>query len=248
MKFYRIACCLLAAAALLSCSKGNADDPAEATGYVKFTAVGDLSVTDVTRSAVSDYTQLPSGDAFNISVKNSDGTEIYKGLVSGWDADHKLAVGRYSVVASYGAEGTEGFDKPYFTGSKEFDVIGGETTAVSVEASLGNCIVKTAVTDMFRNYFKDYSFTVTTGSGAVIPFPASETRGAFVDAYKLTISGNLVKTDGKSVELSPKDYHDLKAATCYTITFDVSNVGGLKLSITFNDSVETVDLGEIELN
>lgn len=248
MKFYRINGFVLAALALLSCSKAGVHDGANAEGFVEFTTENDWSVVEATKSAVSDYTTLPSKDDFTISVKNSDGTEIYKGLISEWSADHKLSAGSYSVSANYGSEGVEGFDKPYFTGSTPFSVLGGETTAVSIPTSLGNSIVKVAVTDMFKNYFPTYSFNVVTGSGATIAFPATETRGAFVDAYKLSVSGEATKENGVKVQIPSKDFHDLQPATCYTITFDVTNVGGLKLTISFNDTVETVELGDVELN
>lgn len=245
MEFYRITGFMLAAVALFSCSKANVRGGADAEGFVKFTTVNDWSVVETTKSAVSDYTTLPSKNDFIITVKNSDGTEIYKGLISDY---HKLSAGSYTVSASYGSEGVEGFDKAYFTGSTAFSVIGGDTKAVSIPTSLGNSIVKVAVTEMFKNYFPTYSFNVETGSGARIAFPSTETRGAFVDAYKLTVSGEAVKASGTKIQIPSKDFHDLQPATCYTITFGVTNVGGAKLTISFNDMVETVDLGDVELN
>ena len=40
----------------------------------------------------------------------------------------------------------------------------------------------------------------------------------------------------------------LEPATCYTLSFDVTGTGGSSISITFDDSVETVNLEDIELN
>jgi len=45
-----------------------------------------------------------------------------------------------------------------------------------------------------------------------------------------------------------KEYTNLDEKTCYTFTFDANNVGGASVTITFNDTVETVDLDELELN
>ena len=40
----------------------------------------------------------------------------------------------------------------------------------------------------------------------------------------------------------------LNEATAYTINFDVPAVGGSTITISFNNNVEEVDLGEFELN
>jgi len=246
MKYYRIAICAAAALAAFSCSKVH---ESVGTGYVSFSIADNQEVAEVTKANVSDFTALPSADQFSIVITNSENTEVFKGLVTDWSTDRKLAVGDYTVTATYGDTSEEGFDKPYFVGSKAFSVIGGETTAVTVTVSLGNSIVKVVTTEMFDNYFSSYDFDVTTGSGNVIDFTPTETRGAFIDAYMFKISGTVTPASGAAKSaISAKEYRDLEAATCYTLTFDVSNVGGVKVTITFNDTVETVELGEIELN
>ena len=40
----------------------------------------------------------------------------------------------------------------------------------------------------------------------------------------------------------------VEVATAYTFRFDVSNAGGTSITIEFNDTVETVELGDCELN
>jgi len=246
MKTKGIAMCVLLAAALVSCSK----EQGQATGgAVRFSVAGkDATVVEMTKSHVSDYTTLPSSSAFTISVKNADNSEVYSGLISDWDASTDLAVGNYSVTATYGAEGQEGFDKPFFTGTTTFSVIGGETTEVSVPVELGNMLLKVDVSDWFAKYYTDYSFKVSTGSGTDISFPKGETRAAFVDAYKFTISGEFT-TQGNEKRSFTKDYNaNLEARTCYTLHFDASNVGAEQVTVTFNDKTEDVDLGNVDLN
>ena len=230
-------------AALASCRK--ADDT---EGAVCFSLDQQAVVADVvTRSYVSDYTTLPSASDFTITVKSGSST-VYSGLLSGYDSSTKLNAGNYTVDAVYGAEGEEGFDKPYFTGSTAFAVQGGATTSVSIPVSLANSIIKVAVTSAFENYFKDWSFTVSTGSSNTISFPKGETRAAFVDAYRFTVSGTMTSQSGAASSFSKEYTSGIEAATCYTLRFDVSNVGGLTVTVTFNDTVETVDLGTVELN
>ena len=108
--------------------------------------------------------------------------------------------------------------------------------------------MKLSFSDNFRNYFTDWNLKLTTGTGTQIDFPKSETRAAFVDAYKFTLSGTFTKQGGGSPKTFSKEYNSLESATCYTISFDASTVGGLKISVTFNDTAETIDCGDVELN
>ncbi len=246
MKFYKtLGIAALALLATLSCTK-RIGGIGGGEGTVSFSLGKYAPVVDV-KSNVSDYTALPSAGEFTITVKNSDETQVYSGLLSDWDSTTKLSAGNYTVSAVFGAEGTEGFDKPYFTGTTSFVVNGGAETAVSIPVSLGNSIVKISCTESFKNYFTTYSFTITTGTGTVIEFPSTETRAAFVDAYKFTVSGSL-KTQGGTPKTFSKTYDAVDPKTCYTITFDVADTGGNTISITFSDSVSEATLTEIELN
>lgn len=245
MKHPSIFACALAALTALSCTK-SVSGIIGGEGTVGFSVSRNIDVTDITRSSVSDYTSLPSSGDFKIVVRNADNTEIYSGPVSDWDESTKLPSGNYTVTASYGTEGEEGFDKPYFTGKTAFVVNGGNKTEVSVPAALGNSIIRISCSDNFKHYFTSYSFTVTTGGGSVIEFPATETRAAFVDAYKFTVDGTLTTQAGVSKTFSKS--FEVSAKTCYTISFDASDIGGMSVTVTFNDTTETVTLDDIELN
>lgn len=234
---------LLAVAA--SCSK---QDGKGQNGSVSFSIPSNYEIAEVTKGSVRDYTSsLPSASDFTITIKDGNGAQVWSGLVSAWDPATALEVGNYSVSASFGEEGIEGFDKPYFVGNANFSVAGNQNTEVTIPVTLANSLVKVACTDDFKSYFTDYNFVVTTGSNNVIEFPASETRAAFIDAYKFSISGTLTSQGGSTKSFST-EYSNLDAATCYTVKFDASGIGGVHVTISFNDNVETVDCGESELN
>ncbi len=247
MKSHMILGWVAVAVAAASCSTKISGDGNTASGFVKFAVSGTDEIALVTKGNLSDYTTLPSSSDFQIVVKNSDGAPMYEGTVSGWDASTPLTAGNYSVTATYGTEGEEGFGKPYFTGNTNFAVNGGQTTSVSVPAKLGNSLVRIECSESFKNYFPAYTFTVKTGSGTEIAFPKGETRAAFVEAYKFTLSGSFTSQGGTEKNFS-KDYNTIEANTCYTVKFDASNIGGLKVTVTFDDTVETVDCGDWELN
>ncbi len=232
----------LSVLALASCRK--ADVPC---GGVSFGISGTTDeITDMTKSQVGDYTTVPAAADFTITLKNSSSETVWEGELSEWNATTPLAVGSYKVSAVYGSASTEGVDKPYFCGEASFSITDATPKEVTIPVKLGNCIVKLVCTDNFKHYFTSYDFSVNTGAGNT--FSLSETAPIFMDAYKFSISGTLVNQGGSTQTFGQKEYDSLKAATCYTLKFDASSIGGVTVTITFNDTVDTVDLGEIELN
>ena len=78
-------------------------------------------------------------------------------------------------------------------------------------------------------------------------FPKGESRAAFMDAYKFTVSGEMTNQNGVKSNFT-KEYTNLSEACCYTLSFDVNSVGCSSITISFDDTTETVDLGNIDLN
>ena len=223
---------------LLSCSKS------EEGGTVVFRLKENPIAEVTTKGSVADYATVPSQGDFSLVVKNSLGSTIYSGLLSGWDSSTPLPNGNYSASATFSTAAEEGPSKPYFEGSASFAVTGGNTTAVSIPVSLGNCIVRIELTDAFRNYYPTSSFTISTPDN---PAGFTYTGKAIFVAYQWTITGTLVGQNGAAYTLPERTWKG-ESATCYSVKYDISNVGGATITISFDDSVETVTLEEIELN
>ena len=216
-------------------------------GLVSFSVSSVDNVADVTRSNVSDYTSLPGKDAFSIKVTDASAQTVFEGKIVDWvPEENTLKAGEYSVSAEFGSVEDEGFDKPYFIGNQTFTVNGGETSEVSVPVALGNTIVKVECTDGFRRYYKNWSFKLSRGVADIVSLAKDETKAAFVDGYRFTLSG-VMEAETKTYTFS-KEYSSLEPATAYTFIFDVTNAGGAAITISFNNRVETVELGDIELN
>ena len=129
---------MLGVFAAVSCTKNQTSD----CGQVSFDILSDSDIIEVTRSNVSDYTDLPSKEDFDIVIKDASAASVYSGKISGWDSSRMLPSGNYTVNASYGSLEDEGFDKPYFYGTANFAVFGDNITSVSVPVSLGNTVIK----------------------------------------------------------------------------------------------------------
>lgn len=241
MKHLKTIVSVLALAVAVSCAKTQSS----ASGQVNFAVSSNDLVADVTKSNVSDYTTLPTSADFMITVVGNSFT--WTGKIAEWSSETALHAGDYSVTATYGdLENEEGFDKPFFTGTQTFIVKGGEQVSVSIPVSLGNAIVKMSFTDAFNNYYPQYSFKLSRDGKEIAKFEKGETRAAFLDPWKFRLEGTLVG-EMKTSTFS-KDFSNLKEATAYTLNFDVTNIGGAAITIKFNDTVETIDLGDCELN
>lgn len=233
---------VLALIAAVSCTKSQT----EGNGRVAFAVSSNDVVADMTKSNVSDYTALPAAGDFTITILDESSSQFWAGKISEWDSSTPLPAGNYTVNASYGDIEDEGFDKPYFTGTQTFAVKGGETSSVSVPVALGNTIIKISCSEYFKKYYSDYTFKLTRGTAEIATFVKDETKAAFIDGYKIKVEGTL--TGELKTYSFEKEYTGLDEATAYTINFDAPNVGGSTITISFNDTVDTVELGDYELN
>ncbi|MCQ2167344.1 MAG: DUF4493 domain-containing protein [Bacteroidales bacterium] len=230
--------CILAS---VSCSKdGNA-------GSVQFTLTSDIAVQEIVKSRVSDFTELPSPNDFVLTIKDSNGEKVWEGKLSQWSAATAISVGTYSVTATYGDVTVEGAGKPCYEGSTNFSVAGSSTSNVKIPVDLKNCIVKLVFSDAFKNYFTSGKFTITTGNSSKFVVDNYSPDALFMEPYQFNLKAELTN-QGKAVQNFEKNYNDLAAATLYTLKFDASNIGGLVVTVTFNDNVTTVDLGDVEIN
>jgi len=245
MKRTAILSAILAAGFFACCTTESR--PSSDEGSLKLSIeAGDVLVQ--TRSNISDYTVLPSGSDFDAEIINSIGQSVWKGKISQWKESTPLATGDYSVYVKYGDITKEGPDLPYLEGSADFTIVGLKTTQVNIPATLANCIVHISFTEAFRNYFPEYDITLTSAASNEFKFSQAQApKAIFIDAYKFTLSGKLTSQAGTESDLPSKLFENLESAVCYNLVLDASTVGGVKINISFNDEVQTVDLGKIEI-
>lgn len=244
MKTFKTLVSLTVILAAFSCAKG----PSVSDGYVTFAVSADEAITDVTKGHVSDYAQLPQSTDFSLEIEDASGASFWNGKITDWDPATVIPAGVYTVTASYGNLEDEGFGKPYFTGTESFEVKGGETAEISVPVALGNTLIRIRCSENFKNYYKDYSFVLYRGNVDIAEFVKDETRAAFFDGYKVSLRGTMRTETGAEKTFAPDEYTNLAPATIYTLELDVANIGSSAVTVTFNNTVETVELGDVELN
>lgn len=261
--------CALALGGLMACNDDSATEALSSEeGYLTFSvaAADDVDYV-ITRagskitiaSAAGDGYIAPLTADFLIEVrtdKDQDGIGdtgddekqlIYSGKVSDWNVATKLKMGYYVVTASLG-DTAIGFNNHVFASDPkgvQFAIVGAQTTAVKIPVTLQNAIVRLKFTEKFKNYYSFEKLTLTQSVGTVEVSP-TETRGAFVDATNFTLSGTF-RSQGGAEKTFSKGYQ-ASPATCHTITFDASNIGGNAIDITFDDTPTQTIQFDAELN
>ena len=241
----------LFALALVSCTNEEPKGEANEKGQVHF----DLNLSnevDVTRANVSCTT--PAADDFALTIEGVSGEyNAQYASIAEFHEDNYLRYGSYKATVVAGDLANEGYDKPTFVGSKEFDVAARKATEVEVTASIANALVMVETTEAFNSYFVGgRTLKLTTAAGNEFDVTA-QTEPLFIAPTTFTISGTAVKQSAQSgaegsVVALEYEYEEVKAQTLYTVKLDVKDAGRATLEITLNEElVESIDI-EQELN
>lgn len=241
---------LLALLGLLSWSCSDDNNIANSNGMGEINATFEAnygvrsSMAAEGEEATTDDVEAISPDIqdFSVHLTKSDGSyDKTWSSIAEFPIDQKFATGTYTMEIYYGDINEEGFEKPYYYGSEDFEVIDEETSTPSIEAKLGNSMVSITYTDAFKNYFSSYSANLRTSSGNIINFTNDETRPAYVKPGKVTFQLSMTKTNGTELSLEPTGIDNAAACTHYKVTFDVNGgeVGDAVLTVTFDDATAT---------
>ncbi len=252
MKKYLIFC-VASAIALAGCSKEQ-EQPASGTdgvGRVEFACVSNASVDELTRAVVDlPASCKPSDNLFKLELVSEDGTyrKVYDPF-STYDRPF-LTAGNYTATVSYGDPEGEGETAFCYGGSTPFTVVARRTTNETVTARLINSAVKLSTTEWFDKYYTGATFTLTTGSGNSFDFTPGEGKMIFVKAgTALSLKGAATKSqNGVAVTFPERTIGTTAATSLYTIRVDASQAGEGTLTITFDDSMISVEPVDIELN
>lgn len=236
-----------AAAAAVMLAAACAKQGHKSYGFINLAPEVSAEVAESTKSHLSDFiSEIPKAEDLNIAIIDWDGDVVYEGKAGDLDNSDPYLTGDYTIVASYGVIADEGEDKPRFMGQSNFTVQSGETCQVNVKASLANTILKLKLSDNFKNYYSGISTELETGSGN--KFSLADGGVVFVEPFRFTLRGHVTTPQGKGADWEKTFESGIEPGYCYTISIDASNIGASTISIEFNDDIQTVDLGEVDIN
>lgn len=238
---------IFTAAVTLILASACAKQTQKSYGYIRIGAEIDAEVAESTKSRLPEYTAaIPQGEELDIVITDWDDEIVYQGKAGMLDNSDPYLTGEYNVSAVYGTVAEEGPDKPRFYGEHKFTVYSKETSQVNVKAKLANTILKIKLSENFKNYYSGIKMELETGSGN--KFSLSDGSVMFVEPFRFTLRGSMTNPQGKESEWEKTFESGIQPGFCYTTTIDASNIGASTITIEFNDSVQTVDLGEVDIN
>lgn len=179
-------------------------------------------------------------NGFKLSVKAYDETVYactdYEKFNNGECENVELRVGNYTVFADLGNPEVEGFDQPYYSGSKDIHLEKGDNVDVELECKLANSILKINYTENFKKYFSTYSSYVSTSKGNTVEYVQGETRGAYMASGEVTVYVKAKKMGANEATLNVGKY-TLNPQYEYALTLDVDASNAI-MKVTFSENWE----------
>lgn len=231
-------------AGLASCAKDDARSSLE--GRIDVRVNADQSLTDE-MSRAAEEESVPDINDFALAIESVDGK-----VSNSWEsfADFSpisVAVGTYTVTASYGDAEAEGFDAVSYLGSTNVEVRSAETSEASVTCVINKAKVSIAYTDEFKSYFNSYSAYVSSSKGNKVTYSADEVRGAYFVPGDLGVYLEVTRQGvSKKVTLNPKNF-TAEEKHEYRLTMDV-DAATASLKIIFNDNPSSEQNVEINIS
>lgn len=174
----------------------------------------------------------------NLSVEEYDETVYactdYEKFNNGECENVELRVGNYTVFADLGNPEVEGFEQPYYSGSKDIHLDKGENVDVDLECKLANSILKINYTENFKKYFSTYSSYVSTSKGNTVEYVQDETRGAYMASGEVTVYVKAKKMGANEAALNVGKY-TLNPQYEYALTLDVDASNAI-MKVTFSEN------------
>lgn len=190
-----------------------------------------------------------TADDLSLTLSKDDGS--YRQTwdkISDFDVEKQFSVGNYTLTAFYGDPQDEGFDKPAFIGSAPVKIADGQTSQVSLTATVANSKISVVYTDAFKKYMADYSGQFVT-SKAAYDYGKDEVRPLHVAPGQVAFNVHVVKPNGNEATFEVAKLNT-EARHHYVITVDLNsgNVSDAVLEVTFDDTLEqepvTIDLSD----
>lgn len=241
----------IAALALTACNDENPWAGQAGKGGITLRLKTDASVKDAAPTRATQTLAAPDADSFSITLEKGDSySKTWNSLTEFNNADEAFNVGTYTLRATHGNVGAEGFNNPVFSGETKVTVLEGQPATAEITASLANCMVSVDFTDAFTTYFPEYSVDLRSEGAAEGVHIAQAESGtpAYLNPGHVYLSVNLSREIGGQVistTIQPTDFNtEAKHHYHITLNFNQGNVGEGVFSVVFDDSLteESVDI------
>lgn len=246
-KFFAFASLL--ALTLSACTEKEHQSEQKGEGQVTITLATSAEVD--TRAQISCTT--PESEDFALTIEGADQNLEYASVAE-FNEDNYLHFGHYKATVVAGDIADEGFNKPVFGGSQEFDVKARKDVEVAITATIANAIVKVETTEAFNSYFEGgHTLKLVTAAGNEFNV-TEQSELLFIAPELFTITGTATKqpaqsgAEGVVVTLPEYKPESVAAQTLYTVKFDVKTAGSATLEITLNETPVYEGVIDQELN
>lgn len=246
-KFFAFASLL--ALTLSACTEKEHQSEQKGEGQVTISLATSAEVD--TRAQISCTT--PESEDFALTIEGADQNLEYASVAE-FNEDNYLHFGHYKATVVAGDIADEGFNKPVFGGSQEFDVVARRDVNVDITATIANAIVKVETTEAFNRYFEGgHTLKLVTDAGNEFDV-TEQSELLFIAPELFTISGTATKqpaqsgAEGVVVTLPEYKPESVAAQTLYTVKFDVETAGSATLVITLNETPVYEEVIDQELN
>ena len=229
---------------LVSCTKDEPQSSLEGRIDVKVSTDQTL-LGEASRSG--EEKTIPDINDFGLTIESLDGK-----VFNSWESFSEfrpvsVAIGTYTVTASYGDVDAEGFDAISYQGSTNVEVRKEETAEASVTCIINKAKVSINYTDEFKSYFTSYSSYISSSKGNKVTFSANESQGAYFVPGSLGVYLEVTRQGvSQKVTLNPKNF-TVEAKHEYRLTMDV-DASTASLKITFNDNPSSEQNVEINIS
>jgi len=185
---------IVAVILLMSCSER--DDGQQPVGHLRLIPGISVEVHDIysnLKAASTDDFSIEIFNEWDLLVKCYDNTSEMPEIID-------LKEGSYYAVTRSDNNQPAAFENPYYSGRSEiFNINAGETTTVTITASLANIMVTVIYAQSVIEGFNSYTTNIRNSGGNLI-FDQEETRAGYFDQGPLEINALLTYDNGSGIE------------------------------------------------
>lgn len=246
-KSFNIILSLVLLTSVFSCSKDESIFK-EGYGYLKMNLSANEEINIETKAPGEVY-------AFDILDAAGKAVESYTDHRELQGKPIKLKPGAYKINATTGENVAAGWDSPFYSGTKDVEVVANATATANVVCYISNVMVKIELDESIKSNFKKVYVTVENPSN----------KGSLVYKYEEGASDNTIDKDGyfafTNNDLTYSVYlennvgtiydgvvkgliQDVKNKTCYTLSFKVSTeeaAGATNITVSIDDTMMVKD-------